>query len=143
MPGRNKWPWIVRLNVLVGDALGDGDCGGTIIADRIVITAAHCVHDATEVIAFLGDHDSVAQDRRERMVKSSTFYVHPNYRRLSSGAVQFDIALIMFNEKLTDGKLADRACLPSSTNINLDRAKCWTAGWGNSDYRGTLLKEVK
>ena len=140
--GRNTWPWIVRLEIVVSGVRGNGDCGGTIIDDRLIVTAAHCVQGATEVRAFLGDHDSVAQDRNERMVTTSTFVVHPNYRQLSSGALQFDVAIVKFNEQLTDGILADRACLPASTNLTLDNAKCWTAGWGNSDYRGTLLKEV-
>ena len=76
------------------------------------------------------------------MVTSSTFFVHPNYRQLSSGALEFDVTLVLFDEQLTDGKLADRACLPESTTLELDHAKCWTAGWGNNNYRGTLLQEV-
>ena len=75
--GRNKWPWIVRLKILIGGVVGDGDCGGTIIDDNILVTAAHCVDGATEVRAFLGDHDSVAQDGTERMVTSSNFFCSP------------------------------------------------------------------
>ena len=57
-------------------------------------------------------------------------------------ANQFDVAVAKFDEQLTDGILADRACLPEP-NLKVDHAKCWTAGWGNSDYSGTLLKKVK
>ena len=129
------------MEIIISGVLGNGECGGTIIDDRIIVTAAHCVEGATEVRAFLGDHDSFAKDGTERMVTSKTFFVHPNYRQLSSGANQFDVAVVKFDEQLTDGILADRACLPK-LNLQLDQAKCWTAGWGNSDYRGTLLKEV-
>ena len=118
------------------------NCGGTIVADRMIVTAAHCLDGVTEVQAFIGDHDSVAHDPTERMVKSRSFVMHPDYRKLSNGANHFDVAVVRFNEKLTDGKVADRACLPQSINLNLDRAKCWTAGWGNDDFSGTLLKEV-
>ena len=38
----NKYPWMVRLSVEFGNGYGSY-CGGTLVASRYVITAAHCV----------------------------------------------------------------------------------------------------
>lgn len=135
---------MVRLEIIINDVRGYGDCGGTIIDDKLIVTAAHCLDEATEVRAFLGDHDKAAREQTERMVTTSTFYIHPNYRKLLSGANKFDVAVIEFDDKLIDGNLTSRACLPTSTNLMLDNANCWAAGWGViwGGYRSTLLKEV-
>lgn len=143
---RNSWPWVVRLKVVVGGILGDFDCGGTIIDDGTIVTAAHCVKGATEVRAFISDHDANQQDATERIVKASdqNITIHPDYQALSGNtSSKFDIAVVNFDEKLVDGKLADRACLPSQLDLKLDGAKCWTAGWGNRPGWGSELNEAR
>ena len=38
----NKYPWVVLLKVL--DHRGYLTCGGTLVASKYILTAAHCVH---------------------------------------------------------------------------------------------------
>ena len=96
--------------------------------------------------AFIGDHDANQQDATEKIVTASdrNITIHPDYRALSGNtSSKFDIAVVKFGEKLVDGKLADRACLPAQLDLKLDGAKCWTAGWGNRPGWGSKLKEVR
>merc|ERR1712080_205941 len=54
-----EWPWIARLSVKYNS--GTYQCGGSLIADQWILTAAHCT--ATEngklpqVTVYLGDHN--------------------------------------------------------------------------------------
>ena len=94
--------------------------------------------------AFIGDHDLNRQDGSERMVTATqqNIVIHPNHQNVGD-YTHFDVAIVKFDEKLIDGKLADRACLPAQLDFNLSGAKCWTAGWGNRPGWGFKLNEVK
>ena len=51
----DEWPWLAAILTP-----GDGQyCGGTLISDSYVLTAAHCVdqYSAREVLVKLGEYD--------------------------------------------------------------------------------------
>ena len=45
----NSWPWIARL--IIDQQFG---CGGTIIDEKTILTAAHCVEDMRQSVQVLG-----------------------------------------------------------------------------------------
>lgn len=51
----NSWPWIVRMS------FGAFMCGGTILSENLIVTAAHCCASASNrpdrIKAFIGDHN--------------------------------------------------------------------------------------
>ena len=51
----NSWPWIVRMS------FGAFMCGGTILSENLIVTAAHCCASASNrpdrIRAFIGDHN--------------------------------------------------------------------------------------
>lgn len=51
---KNSWPWMVQLQYM-----GHTSCGGTIIGDNVILTAAHCCaayQDHQKISALVGQH---------------------------------------------------------------------------------------
>jgi secreted trypsin-like serine protease len=120
-----KYPWQVRLYERVNDSRGF--CGGSLIADRWVLTAAHCVVDPVtgktvdDLIVGYGSTDR-AKTTKARIEK---IVAHPDY----ATKPEADLALIMLRVPVL------QLAIPLSDN-SLDQklispgAKLVVAGWG-------------
>ena len=59
-----EFPWMARLIVTkktlteYGLTLVSGTCGGSIISPNVILTAAHCLENATKIQVQLGHYDS-------------------------------------------------------------------------------------
>ncbi|RWS20361.1 Chymotrypsin-C precursor-like protein, partial [Leptotrombidium deliense] len=65
----NKYPWMVA--VLKKSQSNDWRCGGSLISENAIITAAHCVYDTKaediEVLIGTNDIDSTDTDNRKNV----------------------------------------------------------------------------
>jgi secreted trypsin-like serine protease len=99
---RHKWPWLVALYT-TSDQKFFG--GGSLISERFVLTAAHCLQNKRQekpiklrdVIVYLGRWNLT--DMTEANVTASTedFFIHPDWKPFDT-RWDADIAVI----KLTD-----------------------------------------
>merc|ERR1712107_694586 len=102
----NQWPWIVALFI-------DNSyfCGGSLITENFVMTAAHCVDGAFEFDVMAGAHDIREYYEDTRIEITSFFgFTHEDWdpERLAN-----DIALISLPYPISFNSYIRPACLPN------------------------------
>ena len=159
----HEYPWLARLVTFrEPNSTEFHGCGGSIISKNLIVTAAHCVENATKIIVILGNSNSSSELALIASVK--TILNHPAYnskngsfqvRGLSNTIDPYDIALLRlskdlnFNEAIQqitftkDDLLGNvRQTLKPEYNFekkllinvsfHMTNSKFWVAGWGRS-----------
>ncbi|XP_076449527.1 trypsin-3-like [Babylonia areolata] len=128
-------PWQVRLD------LGGSMCGGSIISDRHILTAAHCldgIRSVEQIIVIVGDHEISVTEPTERSFGVQHFLMHQDY---NSYTYEHDIALLTLNEPMEFNECVWPICLtpphtPSGEN-------CTVSGWGTTSSGGRVSDVLK
>ncbi|CAM3409668.1 trypsin-like serine protease [Stackebrandtia soli] len=108
-----EYPWMVRLSM---------GCGGSLLTDQIVLTAAHCVDNTgpdTSITASYGSVDLQSPN----IVDYQSEYVHVSPTYASSGID--DWALIKLSEPVADAQLIEIA-----ETADYDQGTFEIMGWG-------------
>ncbi|XP_071044169.1 transmembrane protease serine 11D isoform X2 [Parasteatoda tepidariorum] len=115
------WPWMVAL-------INNKKfyCGGVLINDRYVLTAAHCTFGVkkNEIIARLGDFD-LRSDKGEDY-KVVEIKRHGQYNRFT---LRNDIALLKIQKPVAFNEFTQTVCFPDPTKNYTGRIAT-LAGWG-------------
>ena len=120
---------------------GIGECTGTLVASKYVITAAHCVDDgnskpANDVKIRLGEHDTSKSGETnlpEKLVQVKKIIIHHGFNRRGSYVVPNDIAILELPEEV-DLETYTPACLAETSDEDTFYDKTATiAGWGLLD----------
>ncbi|KAF5295126.1 hypothetical protein FQA39_LY13277 [Lamprigera yunnana] len=130
--GVNRYPWIARL---VYDGLFH--CGGSLITQDYVLTAAHCVRrlKRTKIRVILGDHDQTTMtDAPAKMRAVSAIIKNRNF---DADSYNHDIALLRLRKPVVFSKNIKPICVP---RVSDDPAgKIGTViGWGRTMEGGML-----
>jgi len=137
----HSYPWMAALFV-------DGKwfCGGTLISDEWVLTAAHCAKDASEMRVMLGAHNvrEASEEGRIELV-TTDFFTHERYSQFN---LHNDLALVHLPERVTFTDTIKPVCLPSYSESSEAWAHedCQASGWGkpadSSDSISPVLRHV-
>merc|ERR1712003_275420 len=124
-------------------------CGGSLIAPGVLLTAAHCVdkfrQNPTELKIRCGEWDTQHQTEpyphQDRQV--SNLAIHPEF---DGRNLQNDFAVLFTNGDFVLDQHIDTACLPAADEI-FDGTTCFATGWGKDQFGAAgqyqvVLKEI-
>ncbi|XP_015927281.1 complement factor B-like [Parasteatoda tepidariorum] len=135
------WPWMAALYFTEQGFQSELQCGGSIIHEKLILTAAHCLFTKKgerrkdkEIIIKLG-LTNVTNETNVQEYEVKKFFIHPQYRL---GLIyDYDIALLQLKRPIEFNAFIRPICLPPaepSPNSTLYKAGQYTVatGWGHS-----------
>ncbi|XP_065083227.1 trypsin-1-like [Ochlerotatus camptorhynchus] len=135
----NQYPWMAMLQYG-----GTFYCGGSLISDQHVLTAAHCVHgfNPAKITVVLLDHDRSSTTEAETITsKVERVIKHNGY---NSNNYNSDIAVLKLENKIMFSDKIRPVCLPSAKKSFTGQEGIVT-GWGATSENGQIsvnLQEV-
>ncbi|KAJ8670479.1 hypothetical protein QAD02_001738 [Eretmocerus hayati] len=135
-----EWPWIAGLF-----NAGRHICGGSLIDDRHILTAAHCVAqmsswDVARLTVRLGDHDirtpletKHIERRVLRVVRHRGFDIRTLYN---------DVAILTLNEPVEFSEYIRPVCLPSGSSLYSGKTAT-VIGWGSLRENGPAPAQLQ
>lgn len=149
----DSFPWLARIQYYKPNKRFGFHCGGVLINERYVLSAAHCIQSVPSTWTLykvrLGEYDTstdtndcnyheendCADTQQDYLIAS--YYVHEDYFQ-ENGADYNDIALIRLAAPVTYTDFIQPICLP----ITQDQLKAATvdtrmivAGWGQTETK--------
>jgi secreted trypsin-like serine protease len=135
---RDSWSMIVSVRLNGSDQHA---CGGSILNDYFILTAANCVANAPKTsptgVAVRVEFHRLSEEGALVIIEVDQIFVHPNYIGISDG-YQNDIAILHLSEPvgLENNPFSKRTCVPYlSGTMNMlqyppNGAALAVIGWG-------------
>ncbi|XP_075141471.1 serine protease 33-like [Leptodactylus fuscus] len=119
------WPWQISLK-----SQGTHICGGSVITEKWVVTAAHCIDspiNPSDYTVGLGEHQLQIPNSHKVLSTVQSIIVDTRY---NGAGTPGDIALIELSNPITFNEYILPVCIPSPFMSFPDGTNCWTTGWG-------------
>ena len=133
----NEYPWQVGLVSATGRVPG---CGGSIISNRHILTAAHCTAGRTtsSLRVLLGEHDTTDSVADIRTISAITD--HPDYNRGNNYA--YDFSILTLSSPITFSRTMAPVCLPEDDSDLYTGQLATVTGWGTTSSGGSLSPKL-
>jgi len=137
-----SWPWQISLrrcsNCHGTSSEGYHTCGGVILSERWVISAAHCISNGVQYKIVAGDHNRDHAESTEQVREVQQIIVNSHYATDGDR----DAALLYLSTPLTFNDRVKPICL--STDVPAVGTNCVATGWGTTHGTGsnTVLRQV-
>ncbi|XP_070504762.1 uncharacterized protein [Chironomus tepperi] len=145
---RGLFPWAAVLM----DKDGIKFCGGTLLTNKFVLTAAHCIHGkedqhkftTNDITVVLGAHNFNVDEPGRVYSEISTIKIHEDWN-VTSDSYDADIAMLTLKEHVTFSSYIQPICLiPPESNV-VDILHGYVVGYGKNQNQNleNILKYVK
>ncbi|EFB21826.1 hypothetical protein PANDA_010363, partial [Ailuropoda melanoleuca] len=164
----HSWPWQISLQYLKNGTWRH-TCGGTLIANNYVLTAAHCISNfvvhlliqpvftahaqcatrtnplplLSNTLTYrvaLGKNNLVEDEEGSVFANVDSIIVH---KKWNSFLVRNDIALIKLKEPVQLSDTIQVACLPEAGSLLPQDYPCYVTGWGRLWTNGPIADELQ
>ena len=133
-----RYPWMVSLNVTKGNVFTT--CGASLIDDRYIMTAAHCLFhkpNVNGIIATFSAHGRRLEEANDSVkLEIESYLIHEKF----SGRFNFvyDIALIKLKNPVDiENAKWNPVCLPNFSNYS----NLFLAEWRSQYVNSSLIKQ--
>jgi len=133
---RGSWPWQILMM-----SNGRAGCGGTLVSNQWVVTAAHCVANNLNPRTYtirVGEHNRNSREGSEQDIRVSRVIKHQSYNPRS---MNNDIAMFKLSKPVQFNKYVQPACLPSGPPPV--GSSCMITGWGKTRHPGSMTSVLQ
>jgi len=126
----HAYPWMASIRIRgEGDSVSTHTCGGSLVSDRFVLTAAHCIRSNEQMAAILGIYniDSYSPDE---VYFAEQVFVHEGFIDNGDGQMINDIALLKLSRPVPLTQDTQVINIPS-VDTEIFGTPLFTAGWGS------------
>lgn len=131
------WPWQVSLQ-----RNGFHFCGGSVIGDEWILTAAHCFPSSSlsGLQVVMGADNIATSSSNQVSISVSQIIPHPDY---DSSTFDNDICLLKLSSKVTFSNYIQPVCVTDTNTGPSDGSSVWVTGWGTLSSGGSSPNQLQ